>query len=310
MKTYKNSYYIGIDGGATKTLVCLGDKSGDIKELIKLSGTNYQTVGIENTKKTIKKAMDILTKSCKIKFSEIHGICFGGAGVDSPEGVDIITNAFRETGYKNELIVCNDGVIALVGANSDYKGGVIIAGTGSVALGVDDHNELHKVGGWGHILDDRGSAYMIGKQALSKVMEFHDGRGRETKLTEKIKDFLEISELEEIIDFVYSKNTKKHHIAKLAPIVTELYEEDEVARSIIEEAIEDLECLILTLVENMKKECFLLGLYGSVLVKDEKIRTRLVEKIHSKYPNIDLHLPYRKAYIGALDIAIGKVKID
>lgn len=306
----EKSYYIGIDGGATKTVVCLADKLGDIKEVIKLGGTNYHTVGIEKVKSTLREAMETLSKDHKVRLSEIKGICFGGAGIDSTEGSDIITSIFREIGYKNKLRVCNDGLIALVGANGDYKGGVVIGGTGSVALGVDHDGKLNKVGGWGHILDDRGSGYMIGKEALSKIMEAYDGRGRETLIWEKVKDHLKISNPEDIIDFVYSNNTKKHHIARLAPIVAGLYEDDEIARSIIENAITALEKLIITLAKNIKKESFSLGLYGSLLVKDEKIRSRLIEKVHMVYPSMDLHLPYKKAHIGALDIAMGKVKID
>ena len=303
-------YYIGIDGGATKTVICLADELGEIQEVIKVDGTNYHTVGIEKAKEILREAMAALICNNDISLSEIAGICFGGAGIDSTEGVEIVTDVFREIGYKNRLKVCNDGLIALVGANGDYKGGVLIGGTGSVALGVDDTNRLHKVGGWGHILDDRGSGYMIGREALSKIMEAYDGRGKKTLLWGKVKDHLKISNPEEITDFVYSDNTKKHHIAKIAPIVAELYEEDEVARNIIEAAIGDLEKLIITLVNRIGEESFSLGLYGSVLVKNENIRKRLIEKVRAIYPKIELHLPYGKAHLGALDIAMGKVEID
>lgn len=304
------SYYIGIDGGATKTIVCLADELGDILEILKLEGSNYHTVGIEKVKSILGGAIEKLSEDHEIAYSEIKGICFGGAGIDSDEGAEIITNVFRDIGYKNDLRVCNDGLIALVGANGDYKGGVVIGGTGSVALGLDDDMKLHKVGGWGHILDDKGSGYAIGKSVLSKIMEAYDGRGEETLLWEKIKEHLEISNPEEITDFVYSDKTKKHHIAQIAPIVVELYDEDKVAKGIIKEAIADLEKLIITLAKNIEKESFSLGLYGSLLVKNEKIRNGLIEKVHSIYPKIDLHLPYGDAHLGALDIAMGKVKID
>lgn len=310
MKVYERCYYIGIDGGATKTMVCLGNKSGDIIEVIKLGATNYHTVGIKETKSTLKEALDIITKDHKISLCEIKGICFGGAGIDSQDGVDIITNIFRELGYMNELKVYNDALIALVGANDGYNGGVVIGGTGSVALGVDEEGQLHKVGGWGHLLDDKGSGYAIGRDALSRVMEYHDGRGRDTLLWEKIKTHLEIDIPEEITDFVYCPTTKKHDIASIAPIVINLYEEDYVATGIIEEAISHLETLVSALAQNIKKDSFSLGIYGSIIVKNDKIKEKLIERIHDKYPGINVHHPYKKAYLGALEIATGKVKID
>lgn len=310
MKAYQKKYYLGIDGGATKTILCLSDSSGDIVEVIKLGSTNYHTVGIDNTKATFKKAFEMMNYDHGVNLEQIKGICFGGAGIDSYEGEQIATSIFREIGYENELTVCNDAVIALVGANGGFKGGVVIGGTGSVALGVDQSGKAHKVGGWGHILDDQGSGYMIGRDALSKVMRYHDGRGRETKIWESVKDYFEITSPEQITDFVYSKSTKKQDIAKIAPLIIDLYSTDDVAHDIVEDAVSSLEQLIVTLSEKIQQSDFSLGLHGSIIIKNPVIKDRLTEKVHSTHPNIDLHLPFKKAYIGALDIALGKVKID
>lgn len=310
MKVYERRYYIGIDGGATKTMVCLGDKSGDIIEVIKLGASNYHTIGIKRTKKVLKEALDAIVQDHNVSLHEIKGICFGGAGIDSKDGVGIITNLFRELGYNNELRVCNDALIALVGANDGYNGGVVIGGTGSVALGVDDQDKLHKVGGWGHILDDKGSGYAIGRDALSRIMEFHDGRGDETALWEKIKKHLNIETPEQITDFVYCDTTNKDDVAGIAPLVLDLYEKDNVATQIVEEAISNLNDLVDALARNIKKDSFSLGIYGSIIVKNHEVKTQLTDKIHEKYPEINVHLPYKKAYVGALEIAIGKVKID
>lgn len=310
MKAYQKKYYLGIDGGATKTILCLSDSSGDIVEIIKLGSTNYHTIGIDNTKATFKKAFQMMSSDHNVNLDQIKGICFGGAGIDSYEGQQIISSIFREIGYENALTVCNDAVIALVGANGGFSGGVVIGGTGSVALGVDDDGKIHKVGGWGHILDDYGSGYMIGRDALSKIMRYHDGRGRETKLWESMKNYFQISSPEQITDFVYSKSTKKQDIAKLAPLVIELYETDDVARDIVDDAVCALESLIITLSKKLREPAFSLGLYGSIIIKNPIIKSKLIERVHATNPNIDLHLPFKKAYLGALDIALGKVKID
>ena len=310
MRFYSKDYYIGIDGGATKTIACLGDRSGNILEVIKVDGTNYQTRGIEKTKKTLVAALNTIIDSHKINLSQIKCICFGGAGIDSDEGEEIITSIFREFGYKNELKVCNDALIALVAANDGYFGGVVIGGTGSVALGVDNDGKLHKVGGWGHFLDDGGSGYAIARDGLSKIIRNYDGRGRDTLLWESVKEYLKIESQEQIIDFVYREDTAKHDIAKLAPLVMELYKKDEVATEIIDKAVNDLKTLVIALARNMDKDIFSLGVYGSVIVKNENLRKQLVKKVHKIYPNINVHLPCKEAYIGALDIATGQVEID
>lgn len=310
MDYFEDSYYIGIDGGATKTLVALGDNLGTMIEVIKLGATNYHAMGVETTKDTLKEALDTITRNNKIGIAQIKKICFGGAGIDTDEGVKIMTNIFRDIGYKNELTIVNDSLIALVGANDGYHGGVVIGGTGSVAIGVDDDGKTHKVGGWGHILDDRGSGYAIARDALYRIMSYHDGRGRETLLWDGVKERLKIESPEEISDFVYDSQTKKHDIADLATIVIGLYDKDEVATEIIEEAVASLQRLIVTLAKNIGKDRFSMALYGSIIVKNDKFRERLTELVNEQYPNIKLHLPLKEAYRGALNIATGKVKID
>ena len=310
MDYFEDNYYIGIDGGATKTLVALGDNLGSLIEVIKLEATNYHSMGIESTKATLKEAFKTLTTNNNISMDQIKKICFGGAGIDTDEGVKTLTHIFRDIGYENELVIVNDSVIALVGANDGYHGGVVIGGTGSVAIGVDDDGKTHKVGGWGHVLDDRGSGYAIARDALSRVMSYYDGRGRKTLLWDRIKECLKIESPEQISDFVYSTDTKKHDIADLAVIVIDLYEKDEVATEIIEEAVASLQRLIVTLAKNIGKDRFSMALYGSIIVKNDNFRERLTELVNEQYPNIKLHLPYKEAYRGALNIASGKVKID
>ena len=44
-----------------------------------------------------------------------------------------------------------------------------------------------------------------------------DGIIPQTKLTEAIMEKLNISNFDELMEFVYAPNTKKHHIAELHP---------------------------------------------------------------------------------------------
>ncbi|AFS78143.1 N-acetylglucosamine kinase Nagk [Gottschalkia acidurici 9a] len=304
------SYYIGIDGGGTSTIFCLADCNGNVIDIIKLKSTNYHVMGIEETKETIKNAIDFFTEKKSISLNEIKSICFGGSGVDSEKCKETIINIFRDIGYRNELQVYNDSVIALVGANDGYNGGIIISGTGSVGLVIDKKNRLNKVGGWGHILDDGGSGYFIGREALSKIMKNYDGRECKTLLWDKIREKLKINNQEEIINFVYKDKLPKKDIAGLAPIVIELYNKDKVAKDIVNSAVDSLTIMVETLIEKAQGADISIGLYGSILTKSNIIRDKLIERVNSKHPKVNIHLPYKEAYIGAVDIATRRVKIQ
>jgi len=64
---------------------------------------------------------------------------------------------------------------------------VIVAGTGSVAFGVDRDGRRARSGGWGPLLDDEGSGYAIGRGVLRAAMRAHDGRGPATALADAVR---------------------------------------------------------------------------------------------------------------------------
>ncbi len=123
---------------------------------------------------------------------------------------------------------------ALVGANAGKNGAIIISGTGSVALGIDRCGEPVRVGGWGHLIDDTGSAYAIARDGIRLVLEGFDGRGDHTKIWDGMKKKLGLKSPEELLDFVYDPKRQKQDIAALAPIITDLSGEDHVADQIID----------------------------------------------------------------------------
>lgn len=73
------------------------------------------------------------------------------------------------------LALAIDGVTAHLGALGGRSGAVIAVGTGAIAIGTDFDSHWRRVGGWGHLWDDRGSATWIGIEALKAAIKTHDG---------------------------------------------------------------------------------------------------------------------------------------
>ena len=68
-----------------------------------------------------------------------------------------------------------DAVTAHLGALGGRGGAVVAVGTGAIAIGTDLRSRWKRVGGWGHLFDDRGSGAWIGIEALTAAIRTHDG---------------------------------------------------------------------------------------------------------------------------------------
>jgi len=91
---------------------------------------------------------------------------------------------------------------------------LVLSGTGSCCYGRNVAGKTAKVGGWGHVLGDRGSGYEIGLRALKAVALEQDRRGAWPKLGARILARLQLNEPEELI--AWAQNAGKADIAGLA----------------------------------------------------------------------------------------------
>ncbi len=113
---------------------------------------------------------------------------------------------------------------------------MVIAGTGSVAAGANTQGKITRVGGWGSVVDDRGSAYNIGKDALYLAMRAHDARGPSTVLLRKLMKRMRVKQPEGLIEKVYLGKMEIAEIASLSTIVAQAAKGgDGVSRHLLEE---------------------------------------------------------------------------
>lgn len=274
-------YFIGIDGGGTNTVGVIGNDRVILHQSV-VGPTNYHNIGLEAMKVALNALLNALCATQAIELSEVHSICFGGAGIDTPADEMRVRKSFFELGFKGHLAVMNDALVAMAAENNSLTGGILISGTGSVCYGVKADGSLIRVGGWGHVLDDEGSAYAIARDALKAVLEAYDGRGPKTLLFRSFSAHLGISEETELVDFVYGQSKGKHEIAKLAPLVSDLYENDDVAKRIIDHAVFTLKRTVMTLYKKMDFVPFSLVVSGSVLIKNERIFAALKDALPSE----------------------------
>lgn len=228
-------YVIGIDAGGTKTVGLLADETGQVVAEARGPGANLQTHGELQVEKVFDDILEDLGSHAPER--RVAALCLGIAGVDRPNDERVIRNILRRLGHRETARVVNDAAIALAAGATEHWGIVVLAGTGSIAYGTDRGGRVARSGGYGYLLNDEGSGYWLGHQALRRVVRALDGRGPETLLVPLVFRALEIGSIAELVPLVYEQNLPKYRIAALAPLVQQAADQgDRLAADLVQEA--------------------------------------------------------------------------
>ena len=137
--------------------------------------------------------------------------------------------------------VTGDADAARHGAFLGAPGIVVIAGTGSVALGWDGERFAY-AGGHGFLLGDEGSAYWIGREAVRAALRFEEQVGGSELMYQTVTRAT-APDLEVLVSDVNAHPADRGRLAMLAPAVTALAGDDTEAQRIVRCAAEHLAAL-------------------------------------------------------------------
>lgn len=230
--------YAGFDGGGTRTTCVLCDGDGMVLGIGSGGPSNYYNVGVEGALSSIRRSLrGALSQAGQGARPARLEAYLGLAGLDSPKDLAVMRRAVASSKIASNCRVENDWRIAIAGAFVDQPGVVLIAGTGCVAAAQGPRGEkVVRVGGWGPVVDDRGSAYDIGREALYWAMRDFDGRGPKTALLPMLIRRLKAKEPQGIIARVYAGGMSIPEVASLSSLVSQAaHGGDRVALRILEE---------------------------------------------------------------------------
>jgi N-acetylglucosamine kinase-like BadF-type ATPase len=301
-------YVLGIDAGGTKTVCYLADADGTIVGEGRGSGANLQAHGELEVEKVLH---SIIEQAVGDRSIVPAASCVGIAGVDRAEDDRIVRGLMRRLGFRSHLLVVNDALIALVAGVGDEPGVVIIAGTGSIAYGVNADRQAARAGGWGYVLGDEGSGFWIGREALMAVVREADGRGPRTRLTSLVLEHFTLDQVSGLVHQVYDRGLHRQSVAALGPVVERARSEgDVVAGEILRQASEELTRAAASVIERlqMRGTAFQTVLSGGMfrlmpwLVDD--VRRRLAEVA----PRATVSLLGVEPAMGALRLALSELR--
>lgn len=239
-------YYIGVDGGASKTAALVTDEEGQALGRGLAGGSNHLRVGIEEATRNIERAVNIAMVEAGIAIRQVEYAYCGIAGSDHPVHRQRVIDSLKIFFPRGNFIVDTDARIALTGAVGFGAGVVIISGTGSVAFGRNEGGLEARAGGWGPTLGDEGSGFWIAREGLSAIVRAHDGRGFSTGMTQLLCNDYHMCEPDDLPGFVYAATTHVDDIARYGRLVIEAAQAgDDVARDILVRAGSELaECVL------------------------------------------------------------------
>jgi glucosamine kinase len=166
------AYYLGIDGGGSKTDCAVGDDDSVLATAV-AGASNIVRVGEAEARHSLHQAIGQACAAAGISPQEVARTCIGAAGASSEEVRTTIHRITAEI-LPAQILVTGDMQIALEAAFPEAPGIVVIAGTGSIVYGRDAKGNTARAGGWGFAVSDEGSAHWIGRNAVSAVLRAWD----------------------------------------------------------------------------------------------------------------------------------------
>jgi len=302
MKKVESGFFLGADGGATKTTVIVTDAAGNIVSLAEGPGTNRETLESKEFWHDLVKIASQAARACRGK---IRYACFGLAGVDTKEDRDAARQWIGKCGMEKALgcpvAVVNDIEIVLPCINAS-SGIAAIAGTGSSYYGVKD-GKTAKAGGLGAALSDEGSAYDVAVNVLRAAVRSWDGRGEKTLLENMVFSRTDANDGPGLKDAI-RKNPGKAGIAAFAKLAHEAEQKgDAAAKRILDDAAREHVTGIAAIIKKLDfSGSFEIALTGRLFSKNV-LTARVREALDKTAPRAKVRVVKEPA-IGAAKLAM------
>ena len=216
----KENLYLGVDGGGTKTEFVAVSASGTVEKRVIKQGCNPNDIGYEKSEEIILSGINEIL----VSFPTVKSIFCGIAGASTGGYSDKLYASLKRTYPQTEIAVQSDA-FNLFGIY-DEADMALISGTGSVAF-VKTEDGYKRIGGWSHLFDIAGSAYDIGRAAISLALSEEDRKAAPSTINLMLRERMNAESVWEHINALYSGG--KSYIASFASVVFDAYHKGEDA---------------------------------------------------------------------------------
>jgi N-acetylglucosamine kinase-like BadF-type ATPase len=211
--------FLGVDGGQSGTTALIGDEAGRVLGSGRGGPCNH--AGAAEGRAKLERAVSESLSAASDQAGLPAGVRFEAACFGMSGGPDDKHAIIARLVHADRLAVTTDAEIALGGATASGQGIIVIAGTGSIALGRNGQDARARAGGWGYIFGDEGSAFDIVRQALRAALRMEEGWGPATGLRQVLLEATGSRDANEALHRFYAAEWPRDRVASLAPLVDE-----------------------------------------------------------------------------------------
>ena len=209
------------------------------------------------------------------------GLVVGAAGAGRLSDAEEVRAVLARERIADRVVVVSDVTLALEALGSP-TGAVLVAGTGSIAIGRGPDGTTERQGGYGWQMGDQGGGYWIGLEALRAVGLAYDGRGPATSLSSGISAAISAVDFRDVV--AWSTIASPREVAGLARAVMEAAATgDAVATAIVDRAAEWLSGLLRALADRFSTGTIPLGFTGGLLTEGSLLIGQVRGRLDPRY---------------------------
>ncbi|MDI3312369.1 MAG: BadF/BadG/BcrA/BcrD ATPase family protein, partial [Thermoanaerobacterium sp.] len=296
-------FFLGVDGGGTKTKFVLINERLEVCSVVETTTTHIFQVGEKGIIDVLKKGLGDIISKTNINKQDIEYVVLGMPGYTEIKSNDSdIEKAVGEVFSFTKYYIANDAEISWAGALACKPGISIVAGTGSIGFAVDPQGNKVRTGGWGDFIGDEGSAHWIARKVLEMYSKQKDGRLPPSVLVDIIEREYHIKDEYELIDIIHNRyKLDRRKIARFSLCAFNAAQHGcQYSKVIFEKAAFELYLHIEAL---LKKTSFpdrvLVSYTGGLFKAGDFILKPFKELLEGLNDKIDLITPYMEPAFGA-----------
>jgi glucosamine kinase len=231
--------FVGVDGGATKTIVRVENGAGEILGRGQGGPANIR-LSVEGSWQSINDALKEALAPSGLRMDDGRHRFYCGAGLAGTE-VTAACDQFLNTPHSfARLILKSDGYTSCLGAHGGRDGALIAIGTGTVAFQIEGGRES-RAGGWGFPHGDEGSGAWLGLEAVRRTLHWLDDRREPSPLLESVYAHFDHDLMRLVI---WANQANATQFAQIAPLVIEhVKRETPLAVTLIQQAAREIDLL-------------------------------------------------------------------
>lgn len=195
------NYYIGVDGGGTKTEYALFDDNKKVVATIKTAGSNHENYerAFDEASEIIWDGLNKLVSQAGIRLIDIKFTLMGLAGIDHLFQYEIMCSKLKAFGLEN-FEIFNDGFI-VVKAGSETGAAIgYNCGTGTCCNAIDSTGKMMQLAGLGDFSGDIGNGHWIAITSFKLIYDEVYLGLKKTAMTKMFYDKFKVKSREQFID--------------------------------------------------------------------------------------------------------------